>query len=439
MGKKLWPLFVLAGATGCTDAPTERVGRSVAPIAVPGPWKIPTDVLAIGDEQSVNYTGAGPWVGEQGCFGGISPGTEVLRQYLYAHFPQTYSIGGYACRPIVGNESQMSVHATGRALDIMIHTVEGEADNTLGDPIGNWLIVNAEAIGIQFIIWDLYTWGAHRDPGDKARDYGGQHPHHDHLHIELAEEYEHFTENWFANAVTPPVIPDCDALPADGGIVDEQSACFGAYGPAEFWRVVEGAGHDDGLLWTNAFENDEPSNWARWNLYFDEAGDYEVEVFIDPDYGVNPETTYALEHAPDADDDRAHAIVIDQGAASGWVSLGAYPFEAGEGQHLSVYDNVAGAVPDDQHIAVDAVRLTRVRDGKPGGGGGSGGLAPEPDPTAAASETTDADGGCRIGPSSSPAEGWWLLLALGALVRARRPNTNKKSGSGPGARPLWFS
>jgi len=417
--RKPWALLVLLGATGCTDTPTEHVGRSVSPLAVPGPWEIPADVLAAGDGQTVNYTGAGPWVGEQGCFGGISPGTEVLRQYLYTHFPQTYSIGGYACRPIVGNDDEMSVHATGRALDIMLHTLDGEADNTLGDPIGNWLIVNAEAIGIQFIIWDLYTWGAHRNPGDKGRDYGGQHPHHDHLHIELAEEYEHFTQNWFANAVTPPVIPDCEVLPAEGGIVDELSPCFGAYGPDEYWRVVEGTGHADGLLWTNAFENDEPSNWARWNLYLEEGGDYEVEVYIDPDFGVNPETTYALQHAPDADGDRAHAIVIDQGAVSGWVSLGTWAFEAGQGQHLSVYDNVEGTVADDQHIAVDAVRLTRTTDGSPGGGGG--GRDPEPKPATAAdpADPTGGDGGCRIAPSSSPADGWWLLLALGALRRRR--------------------
>ena len=170
------------------------------------------------------------------------------------------------------------------------------------------------------------------------------------------------------------------------------------------------------MLWTNAFENDEPSNWARWNLYFEEAGDYEVEVYIDPDYGVNPETTYALEHAPDADGDRAHAIVIDQGAVSGWVSLGNYPFEAGQGQHLSVYDNVEGAVAEDQHVAVDAVRVTRVHAGKPGGGG----LEPKPDPTSEPNEAADANGGCRLGPSSSPAPGWWLLLALGALSGATR-------------------
>lgn len=404
-------------AAGCTDTPTEHVGRSVSPMAVPGPWRIPDEVLAVGDTQDVLYTGAGNWLGEQGCFGDISPGTQVLREYLYAHFPQTYTIGGYACRPIVGNESKMSVHATGRALDVMLHTIDGEADNTLGDPIGHWLIVNAEAIGIQLVIWDLYSWGAHREPGQKGRDYGGSHPHHDHLHIELASEYEHFTENWFADQVTPPTIIDCPHLPAEGGIVDERSPCFGAYGPSQFWRVVEGAGHDDGLLWTNAFENDEPSNWARWNLYLENEGDFEVEVFIDPEYGVNRKTTYALRHALDEDGFEAHEIIIDQGAASGWVSLGTYPFDEGERQHLSVHDNVDGSVDDDQHIAVDAVRLTRVV--TEGGAGGIDRPGAPPFTVERPDQPAGDDGGCSLASTRRLADGWWLLLALGVLARRR--------------------
>lgn len=423
-GRCLLAVSGVVALAGCGEPPNEHVGRTLQPIAEAGPWHIPADVLAVGDEQYVDYTGAGPWLGESGCYGGISPATDLLRDYIYAHFPQTYHIGGYACRPIVGNESKMSVHATGRALDIMLHTVDGEADNTIGDPVGNWLIENAEAIGIQFIIWDLYTWMASRDPGTKGKDYGGSHPHHDHLHIELAEEYADLTENWFEDLVEPPMIDGCPFVPPDGGIVEETSPCFGAFGPNEYWRLVEGVGSDGSLLWTNAFENDEPSNWARWNLYVEEAGLYRVEVFVDPEYGVNPQTRYALRHE-DADGPVTELFSVDQGVEQQWVDLGQWDFAAGVGQYLSVYDNVEAPVGDDQRIAVDAVRLTRLD------GGGSfdpsgPGLGDDPsEPGGSASKRSADEGGCRVsapgvGPRGSTS--WLALLGLGLFAsRRRRP------------------
>ncbi len=164
----------------------EALGQVQQPLTVPGPWQIPGDVRAVGDTQSVTYTGAGPWVGSSGCYGNLSPGAGEMREFLYQAFPALWHIGGYACRSIRGNDSVMSVHATGRALDLHVNLEGGDADNGSGDPVGNWLIVHAEEIGIQYIIWDQWTWGAHRDPGSKDRAYGGQSPHKDHLHIELS-------------------------------------------------------------------------------------------------------------------------------------------------------------------------------------------------------------------------------------------------------------
>jgi MYXO-CTERM domain-containing protein len=416
-GKWVW--VALAGATlvGCGEAPRERVGRAHDKLAEPGPWSIPPEVLAVGDDQHVEFTGAGPWIGEEGCYGGISPATDILRDYLYAHFPQTYSIGGYACRHINGDPSKMSVHATGRALDVMIETVDGEADNDLGDPIGNWLIENAETIGIQFIIWDLYTWMAARDPGTKGKSYGGAHPHHDHLHIELADEYADLEQNWFDDLVSPPLIDGCSFLPPEGGVVEETSPCFGAFGSSEFWRFVEGAGSGDSLLWTNAFENDAPSNWARWNLYLDEAGSYRVEVYLDAEYAVHAQAPYAVKHADGED-----LVVIDQSEHDGWAVLGEWMFEAGAGQHVSVFDHVDGPVAADQRIAVDAVRVTRLDgDGttfdptKPEGEGNLPGV-----PSSSA-RTNDEEGGCSA--SGAPTRGstsWWWAGAIGVAWAARR-------------------
>lgn len=50
---------------------------------------------------------------------------------------------------------KLSVHAIGRAIDLMVPMEAGDANNGLGDPVANWLVENAEFIGIQRVIWDI--------------------------------------------------------------------------------------------------------------------------------------------------------------------------------------------------------------------------------------------------------------------------------------------
>ena len=196
-------------------------------IAVSGPWQIPPSTLAIGDQQHVTYTGAGPWIGTSGCGGTFLPGTDRLKNWLMANYPQISSIGGYSCRAIVGNSSRMSVHATGRAIDVMIPTTGGSADNTAGDAIGNYLIEHAEEIGVQYIIWDQWSWNASRSAGSKSRSYGGSHPHDDHLHVELSVDGANMRTAWFSGSMPPPTgggtTPPPSTTPSWGGALVGQS------------------------------------------------------------------------------------------------------------------------------------------------------------------------------------------------------------------------
>lgn len=420
---------------GCGDAPSEDVGTQGGLLAHPGPWQIPAETSAIGDAQYVDYTGAGAWNNGASCAGGITPGGEILRQYLYDHFPQIASIGGYACRQNTANLNELSVHGTGRALDIMIPVVgaDSDADNDAGDPIGNWLIENAEAIGIQYIIWDQWTWSASRSAGAKDRSYGGPNPHVDHLHVELSQAASENTTDWFSGVVSPPTIPDCDVVPAEGRIIDERDSCFSVYGPAQFWRSEEGVGYDGSLLWTNAYDDTEPSNWARWHLDFAVAGRYQLEVYVDPAFGVHAETTYGIAHG-----ELEEAVVIDQSQASGWVSLGEFDFAAGPDQDVSVYDTSSTTPADDQHIAVDALRVVPAGSDPgnwPGGTGGTsgtggignaGGEAGSDDPgTSGATVTVKGASSCTFTPSSSSRNSAGALvlglsLALLTLRRRRR-------------------
>jgi hypothetical protein len=154
-------------------------------LSLPGGWKPSASVRAAGLAQRVTYDGGPAW-NPRNCSGGFTRGGRKLENYLMDKFdPEISSIGGYACRRMVGG-TKMSLHGTGRALDIMIKTVGSKADNTKGDKVAAFLVRNAEKIGIQYIIWDNAQWR----PGRDVRFYGGgsKDPHVNHLHIELTEE-----------------------------------------------------------------------------------------------------------------------------------------------------------------------------------------------------------------------------------------------------------
>ncbi|MEJ7597360.1 MAG: SH3 domain-containing protein [Kofleriaceae bacterium] len=169
-----------------------------------GGWVLPAAIRAIGDQQSVAYTGAGAWAGGANCGGGLLAGTREVGDYVKATYAGVSGYGGYACRQNTANSAELSVHGSGRAIDIMIPLKGGDADNAAGDRIANFLVQNAEAIGIQFIIWDRNDWGASRSL-PKQRAYGGPYAHKDHIHVELTPAGARRMTPWFSdNTPAPP-------------------------------------------------------------------------------------------------------------------------------------------------------------------------------------------------------------------------------------------
>ncbi len=146
----------------------------------------------------------------------------------------------------------------------------------------------------------------------------------------------------------------CATLPAAGGTLDDDGACFQTFGPQAWWRT-ESAGHGGGLHWTNAWKTDQPSNWAWWRIELVEAGTYQVEWFAEPDYAVFDTTRYSV-HA----DGQDHELTVDQSTANGWAVLGTWDFAAGGDQWVAVHDDADGSVASDQHVVADAIRLTRI-------------------------------------------------------------------------------
>ena len=148
--------------------------------------------------------------------------------------------------------------------------------------------------------------------------------------------------------------PPCELIPREGGIIDDTSSCFKLFGPSQYWRT-ESSGYNGSLHWTNAYTQSTPANWAWWQLYLEEAGEYLVEWYATPEYAIHQQTGYQV-----LADEVVYEPTIDQSQGNGWTALGTYDFSQGGRQHIAVYDIGNSNTPSNQHIVADAIRLTRV-------------------------------------------------------------------------------
>ena len=318
-------------------------------LAHPGRWTLPAELEPISDGQYVSYDGAPPYNGGANCASGATPGARTLRDHLLGYFPQISGIGVYNCRVISGT-NKMSLHGMGRALDIMIPTTGGDADNDAGDPIAHFLIENAEAIGVQQIIWDHSIWRAYATPRHKVLN--SSNPHIDHLHVEINEQGGAEATPWFDAPQGPA---PCDTLVGTSGLVDNGHDCLKLFGPAQYWRNESGVGQGGSLRWTNAYDGNRASNWAQWSLPLQIDGYYQIEVYLDDAFAIFDRTRYEVRA-----NGATFPVVLNQAQSSGWTSLGTFHFAADGSENVAVYDNAPGPVASNQHIAVDALRYSRV-------------------------------------------------------------------------------
>jgi len=195
-------------AAGCAAKPAAPLDEGddpfkerSTPLSSDGRW-VPDDAARrAGEAQSGGYEAAPAWDPSR-CSGSLRGGTRALGDHLVATFGGASRYDGYNCRRNTADRSRMSVHGTGRALDVYVPLSGGDADNDLGDPIAHWLIEHATELGVQLIIWDRTKWNISYS-GRKDRAYGGSHPHHDHLHIELTSDGAEGRTPWFGGRDTP--------------------------------------------------------------------------------------------------------------------------------------------------------------------------------------------------------------------------------------------
>lgn len=146
----------------------------------------------------------------------------------------------------------------------------------------------------------------------------------------------------------------CAALPATGGILEEDGACVELGGPTQFLRA-ESTGHGGGRVWTGATSSQRSYNYARWSLAFEEAGLYLVEVYADGTEQGSRQSRYRVTHAGGAEE-----VIVDQSTAAGFVELGAFSFAQGGGYGVRLNDNTGESTRLGRQITFDALRVTRL-------------------------------------------------------------------------------
>ncbi len=181
------------------DGPAESLETHSSALTIPDPWAPPASTKTIAATQYVSVVGP-PNISPQGSCSSSNPfacsckhpactpahpGTKALDQYLRKTYPGTGYGGLFCCRQNSAKTSvpQLSVHAIGRAIDLMVPQQGGDANNGIGDAVANWLVENAEFIGIQRVIWDKAFWNGQKGFGLLS---SASSPHTDHLHIELS-------------------------------------------------------------------------------------------------------------------------------------------------------------------------------------------------------------------------------------------------------------
>ena len=119
--------------------------------------------------------------GANSCTGRAQDGAKALMSWFLGAYNSRggKNLGIYNCRRIPGSSS-LSLHAEGRATDLGVPVGAGWAQ-TLADA----LVANSRELGVQLVIYRRKVWSG-RYPNSGWRNYNGDNPHNDHLHVELS-------------------------------------------------------------------------------------------------------------------------------------------------------------------------------------------------------------------------------------------------------------
>jgi GH25 family lysozyme M1 (1,4-beta-N-acetylmuramidase) len=146
----------------------------------------------------------------------------------------------------------------------------------------------------------------------------------------------------------------CGVIGAEGGIIDDDDACFVAGGDPLYIRHVADRGYGTGLKWTKSWTSAVPANYGQWQLVFAVPGRYRIDVYIDNAIGGFAYAKYQVQ-----DVGGVALVPVDQRDRSGWVTLGEFDFLAGA-YFVRIDDNVADSAHAGQEILLDALAATPI-------------------------------------------------------------------------------
>ena len=110
---------------------------------------------------------------------GLTPNAEQARRLIMQAFPQIQDIGGWRT-PDGFNE-----HSSGQALDVMIPNPDTPEGKALGNQINQWLMQNADALGIQYDLWQQAQWNPDGTTSGMPNRGGATANHMDHVHVRV--------------------------------------------------------------------------------------------------------------------------------------------------------------------------------------------------------------------------------------------------------------
>jgi hypothetical protein len=147
----------------------------------------------------------------------------------------------------------------------------------------------------------------------------------------------------------------CGTVGENGGVIDDDDACFSLGGTASYLHAETTQGYASDLVWTHTTNDASVDNSATWALNLARAGTYRVEAFVDHDVADAKQAKYRVRHAGTNTD-----VVVDQSTSSTWRRLGEFNFARGAGQKVFLGDATGEAGSLRRKLVFDAVRITPV-------------------------------------------------------------------------------
>jgi hypothetical protein len=152
-------------------------------------WELSPDAQrAVDSAGSIPYVGGGAWDASR-CATSRTAHAADLAALIRSQFAWVRTIGGLRCEALhTWHGDELSIHAAGRALDVMTPVPPQVYGGTQGEQLANWLVANATALGVQLVIWNRRSWQGSLAPASRFAAYNGRTvstEHRNHVHVEV--------------------------------------------------------------------------------------------------------------------------------------------------------------------------------------------------------------------------------------------------------------